>query len=90
MVEFPDIAQLYNTFIYKSSQAHTRTFSSHRIPTGSLLLAPELFVFPLFEVIKVAVFALLSGFLRLPQPFGVVAAVLEIELELSNAVAPVV
>lgn len=55
-----------------------------------MLLAPELFIFPLFEVVKVAVFALLFGFLRLPQPLGVVTAVLEIELELSNAVAPVV
>jgi hypothetical protein len=34
-------------------------------PDGFLLLSPELFIFALFEVVKVTAFPLLSGFLRL-------------------------
>jgi hypothetical protein len=53
-------------------------------------LSPEFLELALLEGIKIAVLSLPSRLLSLAQPFWVKSAVLEIKLELTNAIAPVI
>jgi hypothetical protein len=57
---------------------------------GPLLLSPELLELALLKGVEIAVLSLPSRLLSLAQPFWVKPAVLEIKLELTNAIAPVI
>lgn len=72
----------------KGRQFNLGTLSRSKTLVHPLLLSPELLELALLEVIKIPVCSLLYGYIGLAYPLGIVAAVLEVDLELADCVPP--
>lgn len=76
IIESPNVPDLNHSFINQSDQLYFARFSRSETLIQFLFLAPELLVFPVLERVEVAILPLLSRFVSLSQPFGVIAAIL--------------
>lgn len=87
--ESPDIAGQNDASLDEHTQLNAAMLASSGRHIHLLLLSPELLKFPFFERVKVAILALAPGNFGLAQPFWIVAAVLKVELEYTEALPPI-
>lgn len=86
----PHIARQDDPCSDEVAQWNAPTLASKDSHVHLLLLTPKLFKLLFFEGIKIAFLSLLSRSLCLAQPLRVVAAILKVNLELTDTGAPVV
>lgn len=86
--KLPNITRTNNTMLNECRQFNLGTLSRRKALVHFLLLSPELLELALLEIIEISIRSLLYGYIGLSYPLGIIAAILQVDLELADCVPP--